>query len=772
MSRIIDTICFVALSRPAFVAGLTLAAGLAPLATRGQVRLVEENPGPAEIRLGEAYVQNFDSLQAGDATMWRDDHTLPGWLANFTRGQVSTGALVARSPERLRRVADGSVGAPAALSLLVRKNGDLALGGTPGAFAPGAQGIFSSESVNIVLRLQNATRSVLTGLRIAYDTVAADPANRDAVALAYRVFPAGSGTVATDFIETHRYLNEYNGTFTDSMRTEFGRRTSSAEGWICLVKDVAPLSPSAAADRREFVLRDLAVPPGAELWLVWHISKEDERGPEDPVTTTAIDNVRLDRFTVGRPGMPAISASPRPLSVALGADRGFTLDVSATGDGLRYQWRRDGAEIAGATGPRHAVSGVEARHAGSYDVVVSNAAGSITSRPARVVVYAPREVVVRADVDFDAPSSSIKGLATSKTLGTRGDLYLPAGLAGPTPAVIVIHGGGGNNGDKADNREVEASRELAARGWIVLSINYAMSSHSARCWPRNLWDAKQAVRWLRRQAETGAYPADPDRIGALGFSWGCNLASMLALTGPESDAGVADESLRVEPPARGDVYDRISARVRCSAVFYGANDLPNYHRMKQFHQANAWTDRALYRRASPVAHPNPDAAPMLFVHGSADDDVWPSQTESTYLLQRSLGARVEPYLIVPGGEHSFRLYETKRIAKGFPRPLDLRPQTLGFFEQNLMADAIPPAVLADPASHAARAGEKVALETAVSGAPSPALQWRKDGVALPGATSARLEITAGADTAGYYDVVATNAVGSIASAAGRLVIER
>lgn len=753
------------------IAGLALAAFVHTPA-RAQVRIVEDNPGPGEFRLGEDYAQDFESLPAADATTWRDDSTLPGWLANFTRGQVSTGAMVARQTARLLSVAAGSAGAPATLNLLVQKSGGRALGGTPGAYAPGEEGIFSSESVNVVLRLQNSTRGVLTGLRVAYDTVASNPGNRDAVALAYRIFPAGSGTIATDFIETHRYLNEYNGTFADSMRTEFGRRTSSAEGWTCVVKDVAPLSSSSVVDRHEFFLRDLAVPPGAELWLAWHIAKEDESGPGDPVTTTAIDNVRLDRFSVGRPGMPVITAPPRPLSVARGADRGFALEVAAAGEGLRYQWRKDGREIAGATGPRHAVSGVEDSHAGVYDVTVANAAGSLVSRPARVAVYSPREVVARPDVDFDAHSSALKGLAASKTLGTRGDLYLPAGLTAPAPAVVVIHGGGGNNGDKADSREVEASRELAARGWIVLSINYAMSSNSARCWPRNLWDAKQAVRWLRHQAATGAYPIDPERIGALGFSWGCNLASMLALTGPDSDADVADPTLRVEPPARGDDYDRISARVRCSAVFYGANDLPNYHRMKQFHEANAWTDRALYRRASPVAHPNPDAAPMLFVHGSADDDVWPSQTESTYLLQRSLGARVEPYLLVAGGEHSFRLYETKRIAKNFPRPLDLRPQTLGFFEQHLVDDTLPPAILIDPSSRAAKLGEKTVFEVRVSGTPAPVLQWRKDGAALPGATGARLEIVGGAASAGYYDVVAANTAGSVASAAGRLVLDR
>jgi acetyl esterase/lipase len=742
----------------------TLVSWIPPAAA--QIRLVENRAAPGDVALGETYIQDFQA-PVGPSTDWTDNATFPGWLANFTRGQVSTGAMVARPATGLGLVHRGGAGAPATLGLLLDSTGDRALGGTPSGYAPGKEGIFSSESVNLVLRLRNDTPGVLTALRVGYDTVASSATNRDAVAFAYQVFPAGAGTLERDFIETHRYLNTYNGTFNDSMRTEFGRRLDRSSGWTAVVKDVAPRGAD-PRDRHEFLLRDIAVEPGAELWLAWHIAKEDEQGPDDPVTTTGIDNVRLADFTVGRPGLPVIVAHPRQLEVATGGFRSFTLSVTAAGPGLRYQWRKDGADIPGATSETYAATKVNNRFEGTYDVVVSNERGSVTSLPAKVNIYARREITVTNDVEFDAYSSGVKGIAASKTLGTRCDIYQPAKLERPAPAVLVIHGGGGNNGDKADAREVEAARELAARGWFVVSINYGMSSNHARCWPLNLWDAKQAVRWLRQKADEGVYLVDKDRIGAVGFSWGCNLASMLAMTGPEDDRGVADELFRLQPPPRGDAYDAQSTRIRCAAVFYGANDIPNYHRMKQFHRANAWTDRDLYRRASPVNYPNPTAAPMLFVHGSADDDVWQSQTETTYLLQRSVGARVEPYLQVPGGQHSFRLFDDKKLEKGFPSPIDVRPETIGFLARYLVGDTLPPAVLADPVSQRAAPGEPVSFAVAATAAPDPSFQWRKDGVALPGATSRRLDIRAGADTFGYYDVVVSNREGSVASGAALL----
>ena len=196
--------------------------------------------------------------------------------------------------------------------------------------------------------------------------------------------------------------------------------------------------------------------------------------------------------------------------------------------------------------------------------------------------------------------------------GTLGDLYYPSTLTPSStkvPAVIVIHGSGGNNGDKQDTREVDAATELAARGWFVIAINYAMSSSTVQCWPYNLWDAKQAVRWLRQRADAGTYAIDKDKIGVVGFSWGCNMGAMLGMTSPADDVGVSTASLKVEPPVRGNSYDSYSTAVQCSAVFYGATDLPNYHQINQFLDYTAWGNRTLHRRASPVRYPNAAAAP-------------------------------------------------------------------------------------------------------------------------------------------------------------------
>ncbi|MBM3883671.1 MAG: immunoglobulin domain-containing protein [Verrucomicrobia bacterium] len=68
---------------------------------------------------------------------------------------------------------------------------------------------------------------------------------------------------------------------------------------------------------------------------------------------------------------------------------GESLELAVLADGakpLSYQWRRNGVELAGQTNPKLPLSNVTRADAGTYTVVVSNFAGSITSADAVVTV--------------------------------------------------------------------------------------------------------------------------------------------------------------------------------------------------------------------------------------------------------------------------------------------------------------------------------------------------------------------------------------------------
>ena len=87
---------------------------------------------------------------------------------------------------------------------------------------------------------------------------------------------------------------------------------------------------------------------------------------------------------------PTIATHPVSQTVVEGAAVEFSVTASGTAP-LSYQWRLNGANIAGATSSTYRIGSVVAGSAGSYDAVVSNPVGSVTSLSAALTVgYAPQ----------------------------------------------------------------------------------------------------------------------------------------------------------------------------------------------------------------------------------------------------------------------------------------------------------------------------------------------------------------------------------------------
>lgn len=79
----------------------------------------------------------------------------------------------------------------------------------------------------------------------------------------------------------------------------------------------------------------------------------------------------------------------QPLGVTKSVGEAVTFSVVAdggAGTALTYQWRKDGADIPGATGASHTIPGVALSDAGDYTVVVTDVAGSTTSDVAALTV--------------------------------------------------------------------------------------------------------------------------------------------------------------------------------------------------------------------------------------------------------------------------------------------------------------------------------------------------------------------------------------------------
>jgi hypothetical protein len=85
---------------------------------------------------------------------------------------------------------------------------------------------------------------------------------------------------------------------------------------------------------------------------------------------------------------PVIARSPEGLAVNAGQEAVFAVEATGS-EPLTFQWTKDGTAIEGATARTLSLPSVTAAEAGSYAVRVSNAAGTVTSGAAVLVVRIP-----------------------------------------------------------------------------------------------------------------------------------------------------------------------------------------------------------------------------------------------------------------------------------------------------------------------------------------------------------------------------------------------
>ncbi|MBI4623882.1 MAG: immunoglobulin domain-containing protein [Verrucomicrobia bacterium] len=116
---------------------------------------------------------------------------------------------------------------------------------------------------------------------------------------------------------------------------------------------------------------------------------------------------------------PAITAQPSDQTVGVGTNVTLRVGVSGTAP-FTFQWRKNGAAIAGATGDTLTLPLVTAASAGSYTVLVTNAVGSATSAVAVLaVIDLPRITTPPVDQAVAVGSNVVFTVVASGTAPLR-----------------------------------------------------------------------------------------------------------------------------------------------------------------------------------------------------------------------------------------------------------------------------------------------------------------------------------------------------------------
>lgn len=229
------------------------------------------------------------------------------------------------------------------------------------------------------------------------------------------------------------------------------------------------------------------------------------------------------------------------------------------------------------------------------------------------------------------------------------DLYRPKG-EGPFPLVVCWFGGGFTGGDKSGMAKLATF--LASKGFAAAAPGYylANGNEDRPGWPKNVNDAKCAVRFLR--AKAGDYSIDPKRVAGLGSSSGSYLAMMVGFTPHlkdlEGPGGWADQS------------SALSAVVNIAGVCDRRAGLGTgtMHLLGKGYEDNT----ELRTLASPVSHLTEKSPPVYTLHGEKDATVLPDSARQLDAALKKLGVPHRLHLVPEAGHNPISPQALESIA--------------------------------------------------------------------------------------------------------------
>jgi hypothetical protein len=464
---------------------------------------------------------------------------------------------------------------------------------------------------------------------------------------------------------------------------------------------------------------------------------------------------------------PTITSQPQSQSVNPGSTVTFT--VVATGSiPLSYQWRFNGSNLSGATGSSYTRSNVQTNDAGNYSVIVSNAAGTVTSADAALIVHTPPVITSQPQ-----SQTVIAGQSTTFSVGATGSglayqwQHQGTNIPGATASTYSranaqpVHGG---------SYTVVITNSLGGvtSAPAVLTVHFALATDATAggTVSRSPDQSSYAPGTLvtLTAASVSAFPFDHwtgDASGArnpLSVTMTTNLAVTAHFVSPVAD-------LIVDNPAAA-----------LTGTWATESSAPDKYA----------TD---YRVASASANSVTAAAkftPTVSVGGRYDVYVWyPTINRGSgttpCVISGSDGADTVTVDQTSGSGGWVLLASGKRFAAGTSGYVHINNQAGG--GRNVAADAVrwvysayqeavvPPQILESPQSQRVVEGGPVSFRVVAAGSGPLGYQWRCDGQLVSNATSASFAWSNALPAqAGSYDVQVSNAAGTVTSEPARLVI--
>ena len=220
------------------------------------------------------------------------------------------------------------------------------------------------------------------------------------------------------------------------------------------------------------------------------------------------------------------------------------------------------------------------------------------------------------------------------------------------PVLQQVHGGAWMMGDKREQGR-PLMREMAARGWVCVAINYRLSPKGTM--PDHIVDVKRSIAWIR--ANIAAYGGDPDFVCITGGSAGGHLSSLAALTANDP---------RFQPG-----FERVDTRLDACVPFYGVFDFLDRADDRslgkmvdaigpQVFKCTPEENPELWDAVCPVVRVHAESPPFFVIQGSHDSLVMTEEADTFVAALREKSTQPVLHSELVGAQHAFEVLQSPR----------------------------------------------------------------------------------------------------------------
>ncbi len=238
--------------------------------------------------------------------------------------------------------------------------------------------------------------------------------------------------------------------------------------------------------------------------------------------------------------------------------------------------------------------------------------------------------------DYALAETEVVKWKSTDGMEIEGLLTKPVDYVAGTKVPLLLNPHGGPTGASVNSFNSTA-QVLAANGFAVLQPNFRGSTGKTLAFSqanKNTWgkgDYEDCISGVDAMIARGI--ADPDRLGAFGWSYGGYMTFWLL--------------------TQTDRFKAVSPGAGITNIYsmYSQNDIQRY--LRWFYSDKApWDATELYWARSPMAHVKKVKSPTMILHGQADIRVPLAQAQEFYMALKEMKVPVE-FVVYPREGHGF-----------------------------------------------------------------------------------------------------------------------